>query len=415
MTLPRRHCRTPQQDSRGDSGCPAAVPAGDRVARRLRHLQRQARRTCGPNWSPRAISTPPWPDRREGERQQGPSLLYHLERGLILHYADRYAESNEAFAAAERLADELYTKSISEGALSLISNDNAISYRPRPFEMAMVPYYKGLNYIYLGDRNAAQVEARRASLQMAKYRRRDPGRAARRGPVGPGARSATTPSCSTSAACSTTGTARSTTPSSPTATRRSPTSRTMTCCRWTSRPVWGRDLVRVAGRLGFRDELDYLHQTCPDVFCRRRPGAGLPVTREDYEQAAGWRRGNGEVVLLAGDRASCPRRPRSGSIFPIFAGEAYDDPDYWSWEIYDGHGQHAGAGQGAQGRVLGVGGRAPAGRPAARSLHRRQGVASADSLVPLRHHPRGKSRAAGARDLRRRESRPSSSRRSCGD
>ena len=27
-------------------------------------------------------------------------LLYYLERGLILHYADRYAESNEAFAAA---------------------------------------------------------------------------------------------------------------------------------------------------------------------------------------------------------------------------------------------------------------------------------------------------------------------------
>ena len=31
-------------------------------------------------------------------------LLYYLERGLILHYADRHAESNEAFAAAERTA-----------------------------------------------------------------------------------------------------------------------------------------------------------------------------------------------------------------------------------------------------------------------------------------------------------------------
>ena len=96
-------------------------------------------------------------------------LLYYLERGLILHYADRFAESNEAFAAAERTADDLYTKSISEGAFSLFSNDNAISYRARPFEMAMVPYYKGLNYIYLGDREAALVEARRASLLMSKY------------------------------------------------------------------------------------------------------------------------------------------------------------------------------------------------------------------------------------------------------
>ena len=96
-------------------------------------------------------------------------LLYYLERGLILHYADRYAESNEAFAAAERTSDDLYTKSISEGALSLISNDNAISYRGRPFEMAMVPYFKAFNYIYLGQRAEAQVEARRASLLLAKH------------------------------------------------------------------------------------------------------------------------------------------------------------------------------------------------------------------------------------------------------
>jgi len=55
------------------------------------------------------------------EKQSGSKdvLLYYLERGLILHYAERYGESNEAFAAAERTADELYTKSISEGIFSL--------------------------------------------------------------------------------------------------------------------------------------------------------------------------------------------------------------------------------------------------------------------------------------------------------
>mgnify|MGYP002063766491 CR=1 FL=1 len=58
--------------------------------------------------------------------------------------------AREAFAAAERLSDDLYTKSISEGAFSLISNDNAISYRARPYEMAMVPYFRALNYLALG-------------------------------------------------------------------------------------------------------------------------------------------------------------------------------------------------------------------------------------------------------------------------
>ncbi len=96
-------------------------------------------------------------------------LLYHLERGMVLHYADRWAESNESFAAAERLADELYTKSISEGVLSLFTNDNSISYRARPFEMAMVPYFRALNYVYLGKREDALVEGRKASQMLARY------------------------------------------------------------------------------------------------------------------------------------------------------------------------------------------------------------------------------------------------------
>ncbi len=96
-------------------------------------------------------------------------LLYHLERGIVLHYADRWVESNVAFAAAERLADELYTKSISEGVVSLFTNDNSISYRARPYEMAMVPYFRALNYIYLGEREDALVEGRKASLLLSKY------------------------------------------------------------------------------------------------------------------------------------------------------------------------------------------------------------------------------------------------------
>jgi hypothetical protein len=96
-------------------------------------------------------------------------LLYELERGLVLHYAERWAESNEAFEAAERTADDLYTRSVSEGALSLFTNDTAISYRARPFELAMVPYYRALNYVCLGERTGAVVEGRKASELLARY------------------------------------------------------------------------------------------------------------------------------------------------------------------------------------------------------------------------------------------------------
>ena len=40
-------------------------------------------------------------EKEAGDKEQ---LLYHLERGLILHYADRWTESNEEFANAEFLA-----------------------------------------------------------------------------------------------------------------------------------------------------------------------------------------------------------------------------------------------------------------------------------------------------------------------
>ncbi|MEN8007045.1 MAG: hypothetical protein ABFS42_08520 [Candidatus Krumholzibacteriota bacterium] len=272
----------------------------------------------------------------EDESGSKDRLLYYLERGLILHYADRFAESNEAFAAAERTADELYTKSISEGAFSLFSNDNAISYRARPFEMAMVPYYKGLNYIYLGQRNEAQVEARRASLQLSKYvdatldglRDEDKGdfekvrnnafllyysgmlydwdgelndafiayrNAAVAYQQNHGLLEVDIP------------------------------------------PSLGPDLTRVAGRIGFRGELDHLHKTCPDVFAFGADEDSLPRTREDYEKAAAWRRGNGEVVLLL-ESGFVAQKSQVRFDIPIFEGEAYNDPDYWSWQIWAGMG-----------------------------------------------------------------------------
>ncbi len=271
------------------------------------------------------------------EKQSGSKdrLLYYLERGMILHYAERYGESNEAFAAAERTADELYTKSISEGAFSLFSNDNAISYRARPYEMAMVPYFKGLNYIYLGQRDAAQVEARRASLLLSKY------------------------------------------VEAPLDGLRDDDKSELEIIRnnafllyfsgmlydWDGElndafiayrnaavafqqnagllgleipPSLGRDLTRVGARLGFRSELDELRRMNPDIFAE--VGAdSLPVTREDYEKMSRWRQGNGEVVLLL-EAGYVPLKTQIRFDIPIFEGEAYNDPDYWAWQLWAGMG-----------------------------------------------------------------------------
>ena len=95
-------------------------------------------------------------------------LLALLEQGQVLHLAGRFTESNAVFQQAEDLADALYTRSVSQAAASLFVNDTTISYRAAPFELAMVPYYRAFNYISLGERNEAVVEARKASLLLAR-------------------------------------------------------------------------------------------------------------------------------------------------------------------------------------------------------------------------------------------------------
>jgi hypothetical protein len=262
-------------------------------------------------------------------------LLYYLERGLILHYADRYGESNEAFAAAERTAEDLYTKSVSEGVLSLISSDNAVSYRARPFELAMVPYVKSLNYAYLGQRDEAQVEARRASQLLAKYvdATLDGLRESDRTELEQIRSNAFLQYYSAmlydwdgelndafiayrNAAVSyqqTSGLLQTGIPAS-----------------------LGHDLTRVGAQLGFRAELDDLRRTCPDVFAAKGED-GQPLTPEDYEARSRWRAGLGEVVVLL-EVGFVPQKTQARFDFPVFSGEAYDDQNDWSWQMAAGMG-----------------------------------------------------------------------------
>lgn len=102
------------------------------------------------------------------ERRSTDRLLALLEQGHVLHYAGRFPESNDRFQRAEDLADALYTRSLSQAALSLVTNDLTVDYRGKPFELAMVPYYRAFNYVSLGDRGGAAVEARKAALTLAR-------------------------------------------------------------------------------------------------------------------------------------------------------------------------------------------------------------------------------------------------------
>ncbi len=106
----------------------------------------------------------------EKTRTSRSRLLYLMERGVVLHYAGRYEESNQSFEEAEILAEDLYTKSISREVGALLTSDNILPYEGEKFERALIHYYRALNYIYLRLPDDALVECRKVNLLLQKYR-----------------------------------------------------------------------------------------------------------------------------------------------------------------------------------------------------------------------------------------------------
>jgi hypothetical protein len=94
------------------------------------------------------------------------AALYYMEEGILAHFALRYKESNESLSRAEQIMDELYTRSISKQTASFLINDNTIPYRGEDFESAMVNLFMALNYVGLGLRDEALVEARKVDNKL---------------------------------------------------------------------------------------------------------------------------------------------------------------------------------------------------------------------------------------------------------
>ena len=96
-------------------------------------------------------------------------LPYLFERGLIAHYGDQFDESNRTFELAEITSDDLYTKSISREAVSLVTSDNLRSYAGTQYERLLIHYYRAFNYVYLNMPDDALVECRKASSLLQYY------------------------------------------------------------------------------------------------------------------------------------------------------------------------------------------------------------------------------------------------------
>ncbi len=93
-------------------------------------------------------------------------VLYHLYLGILFHYDKNYNASIYHLNQAEDLIDELYTKSISRAASSILLNDNTLAYSGEDYEDIYINIFKALNFINMKDIDAAFVEIRKVNIKL---------------------------------------------------------------------------------------------------------------------------------------------------------------------------------------------------------------------------------------------------------
>ncbi|MGB0910385.1 MAG: COG3014 family protein [Nitrospirales bacterium] len=93
-------------------------------------------------------------------------LLYLMDRGMTLHLAGRYQESNLLLEDADTLIEDFYTTRIRDEVSAILLSETRLPYQGDPYEQVMVNVLKALNYAVLHDLPAALVEARRIDHRL---------------------------------------------------------------------------------------------------------------------------------------------------------------------------------------------------------------------------------------------------------
>lgn len=93
-------------------------------------------------------------------------VLYHLDVGMLLHYAHEHDRSTEHLTEAEFLIEEYFTKSISQAAATLLINDTKQDYAGEDYEDIYLNVFKALNFLKQDEFDPAFVEVRRINNKL---------------------------------------------------------------------------------------------------------------------------------------------------------------------------------------------------------------------------------------------------------
>ncbi len=93
-------------------------------------------------------------------------VMFWLDRGTLRHYAGDLEASTEDLVAAEKAMDVLFTKSVSRGVASMLTNPTVTEYEGEDYEKVLLYLYTALNHAMAGDLENALVEVRRAQDRL---------------------------------------------------------------------------------------------------------------------------------------------------------------------------------------------------------------------------------------------------------
>jgi len=101
----------------------------------------------------------------------GNAYLFYMDVGVLFHYAEMYDSSNVYLLKAEEVYDELFTKSVTNEAASLLINDNVRPYRSKPYELTVLHQLVALNFMAMGKFDEALVESRKMQIYFNEWER----------------------------------------------------------------------------------------------------------------------------------------------------------------------------------------------------------------------------------------------------
>ncbi len=98
------------------------------------------------------------------------AVLYQLDLALTQQASYNTKDSTANFLEAQRLNDDLITKSVTKNLGSVMINDNTLPYKMPMYEQALNYFFTALNYLGENNFEDAAVEMRKAVFFLDRYR-----------------------------------------------------------------------------------------------------------------------------------------------------------------------------------------------------------------------------------------------------